>query len=251
MARARRRCKAGGRLIMGGLSCVWARYRFSLGGRLARVSPCLAFPGARVYLAPIFLHSQGRSGRVAGRLLCALQWWARFLQQVPRRRIPVNPAARPRILLYTDATGRGELCWAAETPWGRAWAAAGVPRSLRRWVVRRKKQAWASAVFARRRALVCRPHRLRRGSWWRLSSAWTRCCSIASVTPSRRGRLRHSGPVVTSLFAGAGVHRQQRGSRHPASRGVQARLLVSPTGDTPCSLAQAARLERSCERHLV
>jgi hypothetical protein len=34
MARARRRCKAGGRLIMGGLSCVWARYRFSLGGVL-------------------------------------------------------------------------------------------------------------------------------------------------------------------------------------------------------------------------
>ena len=60
---------------------------------------------------------------------------------VPVRVIPLAPRARQRVLLYTDATGGGNVAWVAETPWGRFFAAATVPQRLRRWVVRRKNQA--------------------------------------------------------------------------------------------------------------
>ena len=96
--------------------------------------------GARVYLAPLFRHAESSSAQIPGRLRRALEWWCRYLSAVPVCGVPLAPRQRRRMLLYSDATGRGRLAWVAE--WGseRRWASTSAPSWLHRWALRRRNQ---------------------------------------------------------------------------------------------------------------
>ena len=96
--------------------------------------------GARVYLAPLYWHAHRRRWAISGRLRLALIWWVRYLAATPVRVIPVVRTWRERVVVYTDATGGGNVAWVIDAPWGRTWAAASVPRALRRWVLPRRTQ---------------------------------------------------------------------------------------------------------------
>jgi hypothetical protein len=93
-----------------------------------------------VYLAPLFLHASGRSSIVSFRLRRALQWWLRFLPQVPVRIVPCIPTMRTRVIMYTDAAGDGCMAWVLHVDSLKLFAACRAPRWLTRWVVRRKVQ---------------------------------------------------------------------------------------------------------------
>ena len=56
------------------------------------------------------------------------------------RVVPLRPRPRSQALLYTDATGGGDVAWVLH--WGslKVYAQALVPRWLRRWVCNRKTQ---------------------------------------------------------------------------------------------------------------
>ena len=79
-----------------------------LAGKLSWGGSAVFGRGCRCYLAPLYRHAHQKSWRLEARARAALQWWARFLPGAPRKVIPLGPAApRPRIILYSDATGRG------------------------------------------------------------------------------------------------------------------------------------------------
>ena len=138
-----------------------------LAGKLSWGGSAVFGRGCRCYLAPLYRHAHQKSWRLEARARAALQWWARFLPGAPRKVIPLGPAApRPRIILYSDATGRGRrarararggdrtgmrrrLAWAADAPDGRYFAAADIPKGLRRWVKPRRTQAGAFIARAR------------------------------------------------------------------------------------------------------
>ena len=130
-----------------------------LAGKLSWGGSAVFGRGCRCYLAPLYRHAHQKSWRLEARARAALQWWARFLPGAPRKVIPLGPAApRPRIILYSDATGRGRrarararggdrtgmrrrLAWAADAPDGRYFAAADISKGLGRWVKPRRTQA--------------------------------------------------------------------------------------------------------------
>ena len=79
-----------------------------LAGKLSWGGSAVFGRGCRCYLAPLYRHAHQKSWRLDARTKAALQWWARFLPCAPRKVIPLGPAApRPRVILYSDATGRG------------------------------------------------------------------------------------------------------------------------------------------------
>ena len=111
-----------------------------LAGKLSWGSSHVVGRGARVYLAPLFFHASGRSGRLSQRMRATLQWWTRFLDVVPGRRIPASPSPTVCVTLYADATGHGRLAWVAVCSGQRLFARCTVPSALRRWVHRRRQQ---------------------------------------------------------------------------------------------------------------
>ena len=79
-----------------------------LAGKLSWGGSAVFGRGCRCYLAPLYRHAHQKGWRLDARTKAALQWWARFLPCAPRKVIPLGPAApRPRVILYSDATGRG------------------------------------------------------------------------------------------------------------------------------------------------
>ena len=71
----------------------------------------------------------------------ALRWWLQFLECVPQRLIHcARPVARIRCVVYSDATGRGDVAWAICLPNARFWAASEVPAAVWRWACYRKTQ---------------------------------------------------------------------------------------------------------------
>ena len=189
---------------LGGIRSLRPRYACRAPARAGdvrlRVPACA---GARVYLAPLFWHANQEGWTLSVRLQRVLGWWVRYLAAVPMRVVPLVPQPRQRVLIYTDATGKGALAWVAETPWGRYYAAAEVPAGLRKWAVRRRTQVAAASVrlrpwgaacgsaWARRwpRGSLWQPWQASDSSWtgalrwrqWSLSivkSPWARCCGV-------------------------------------------------------------------------
>jgi len=123
-----------------------------LAGRLSWGSTAVFGKGARVYLAPLFRHSAGKSSRLPTRVRSALVWWQRFLHSQPCRAVPLSPVVKPRLVVYTDATGAGTLAWVAVLGGRRLFASAPAPGWLKRWACPRKQQihTWelAAAVCA-------------------------------------------------------------------------------------------------------
>ena len=78
-----------------------------LAGKLGWGASAVFGRGARVYLAPLFHWSTGRRTILTTRLKRTLEWWQRFLAAAPQRNIPLRWRAKPRILVYSDATGGG------------------------------------------------------------------------------------------------------------------------------------------------
>jgi hypothetical protein len=74
------------------------------------------------------------------RLVRALEWWQRFLATNPRRSLPLEPSSKPRLVVYTDATGAGTLAWAAVLAGQKVFASARVPRWLNQWACFRRQQ---------------------------------------------------------------------------------------------------------------
>ncbi len=148
---------------------------------------------------------------------------------------------RPRVLLYTDATGGGEMAWVAMTPWGRVWAAAPAPQSLRRWVLRRKTQVPAVASFT---VLLSQASRDKVATW-ELVAALVGLRAVMQGTESlEAGRalpgLRSGGRRWARACAGDLLHRQQRGVGHAVAGQQQdgcVCVCVPRRGRAECHLA--------------
>ena len=83
----------------------------------------------RVYLTPLYKHAHGyalylcelyrkravlvrRSSHfISGRVRRALQWWLQYLQKIPSRVVPLLAEEKPRVLIWSDATGKGRLAY--------------------------------------------------------------------------------------------------------------------------------------------
>ena len=104
-----------------------------LAGRLSWGATAVFGKGARVYLAPLFRYSAGKSRRMSKRLCKALVWWQRYLTARPCRSVPLSPTAKPRLTLYAYATGEGALAWVAVLAGREPFASAPVPVWLRKW----------------------------------------------------------------------------------------------------------------------
>jgi len=111
-----------------------------LAGKLSWGASAVFGRGARVYLMPLFYHASGRSKVVSRRMMAALQWWLRYLEARPVRIVSLLQWQRPRLLLYTDATGSGNMAWVAEVGSHRLYSRTVVPTSLRKWARFRKNQ---------------------------------------------------------------------------------------------------------------
>ena len=96
--------------------------------------------GARAYLAALHWQANRRAGALTARVRTALRWWARFLQESPKRRILLAPAVVQRCVVYTDAAGDGAIAFAAVHPQFRAWSATWVPRAAWDWALPRRTQ---------------------------------------------------------------------------------------------------------------
>ena len=97
-----------------------------LAGKLSWGGSAVFGRGCRCYLAPLYRHAHQKGWRLDARAKAALQWWARFLPGAPRKVIPLGPAApRPRIILYSDATGRGRRARARSREASERACAAG------------------------------------------------------------------------------------------------------------------------------
>ena len=96
--------------------------------------------GARVYLAPLFFHASGTSSVLTHRVRRSLQWWLRFLPEVPVRVVPCVPMLRERMTIYIDAAGDGCLAWVLHIGTVKLFAAIKVPTWLQKWVVKRQVQ---------------------------------------------------------------------------------------------------------------
>ena len=112
-----------------------------LAGRLSWAASAVWGRAARCYLAPIYWHAHGSETRVSARLRRALVWWLEFLAAHPRRMVLLHAPERPRVLLYTDATGHGRMAWCICEYGEKRFAAVDAPTELRKWVVHRKTQA--------------------------------------------------------------------------------------------------------------
>ena len=113
----------------------------TLAGKLSWGASNVFGRGARVYLAPLFHHAAGSSWQVPSRLLASLQWWMGFLRANPQRVVPLAPPQRCRSIVYSDATGDGNVAWVAQIGGRiRQWSATSIPSSLRKWVCHRKTQ---------------------------------------------------------------------------------------------------------------
>ena len=112
-----------------------------LTGRLSWAASAVWGRAARCYLAPIYWHAHGSETRVSARLRRALVWWLEFLAAHPRRMVLLHAPERPRVLLYTDATGHGRMAWCICEYGEKRFAAVDAPTELRKWVVHRKTQA--------------------------------------------------------------------------------------------------------------
>lgn len=98
--------------------------------------------GPRAYIAPLYKHAERTSSDLPLRVRCALEWWQQYLHARPKRAVKIKWERRQRVLVYSDATGKGELCYVIVGPDGtREWAAARAPRSLKRFLLGRKTQA--------------------------------------------------------------------------------------------------------------
>ena len=111
-----------------------------LAGKLSWGASMVFGRGARVYLAPLFQHAEGKQHKMSRRLTRALEWWTRFLRAVPVRTLPAEPRPGLVATVYSDATGHGHLAWVAEVGQRRVFARCKVPAALCRWVCRRKTQ---------------------------------------------------------------------------------------------------------------
>ena len=112
-----------------------------LAGRLSWGASAVFGRAARVHLAPLYKQASGASSALTGRVVRSLRWWLRFLKSVPRRTVLCSsPAARLRCIVYSDATGRGNLAWAICLPDRRLWSASAVPDAVWRWARYRKNQ---------------------------------------------------------------------------------------------------------------
>ena len=76
-----------------------------LAGKLGWGASAVFGRGARVYLAPLFHWSTGQRTILTARLKRTLEWWQSFL--AAQRSVPLRWRAKPRILVYSDATGGG------------------------------------------------------------------------------------------------------------------------------------------------
>ena len=112
-----------------------------LAGMLSWGASCVFGKGARVYLAPFFHHASRNSWKCAPRLLAAMDWWLGFLRALPERVVPLVPPVRRRSIIYSDATGQGDLAWVAKIGNTKMWWSSGfVAKELRQWVCKRKVQ---------------------------------------------------------------------------------------------------------------
>ena len=105
----------------------------------------------------------------------SLEWWSKFLEQVPTRCagtcpsvaehlasqycvcriVPMRAKARNRILVYSDATGGGKLAWVIEAGEDRRFASTDAPAALRGYLKPRKTQALPPAAVLEPRAFSC------------------------------------------------------------------------------------------------
>ena len=111
-----------------------------LAGRLSWGASSVFGRAARVHLAPLFKQASGTSSALSGRVKRSLLWWLRFLSSVPCRTVLCTQPSRLRCVVYSDATGGGNLAWAICLPNQRLWSASVVPRAVWRWARHRKNQ---------------------------------------------------------------------------------------------------------------
>ena len=112
-----------------------------LAGKLNWGSSAAFGRAGRVHLAPLFRHASGSTSKMSGRVERALRWWLQFLECVPQRLIHcARLVARTRCIVYSDATGHGDVAWAICLPSARFWAASVVPAAVWRWACYRKTQ---------------------------------------------------------------------------------------------------------------
>ena len=79
-----------------------------LAGKLSWGASAVFGHGCRCFLAPLYHHAHQKQWELSRRAKAALRWWAEFLPKAPQCRIPLGPEApRPRVLVYSDATGGG------------------------------------------------------------------------------------------------------------------------------------------------
>ena len=112
-----------------------------LAGKLSWGASAVFGRAARVHLAPLYRQAAGTSSALQGRLARALRWWLRFLECVPRRTVPCSRLSeRLRCIVYSDATGHGNVAWAICLPAQRVFSAAEVPKAVWRWARFRRNQ---------------------------------------------------------------------------------------------------------------
>ena len=109
-----------------------------LAGRLNRGSSAVFQRSARVFLRLLYQNAAQDSSQLTSRLRAALRWWRRLLVRRPTRELSFQPRALPRLVLYTDATGSGQVAWVAVCGSLKLFARAMVPTRLRKWVCYRK-----------------------------------------------------------------------------------------------------------------
>ena len=152
----------------------------------------LSQPGARVYLAPLFHHSNATSWAMPGRLVRSLDWLIRYLQAAS----PL-PNTRDRIV-------------------GRAAPLAGSAHS--------KNPVCAAATHAYSTLLRCNRRRRRRMGARRRREAGVCCHKHPSSTAEVRAPPASAGALASlllqtrSINPHCGLDRQPRGNWRPRSR---------------------------------
>jgi hypothetical protein len=110
------------------------------------------------------LLSRRGCSKISDRLRRVLQWWQKFLLAAPVRIIRMTDPPRERVVVFSDATGAGDLAYVIIFPAGRCefrafttsmrkhecarrriFASCRGPGPLKRWLKRRKTQAGCEA----------------------------------------------------------------------------------------------------------
>ena len=162
--------------------------------------------GGRAFLYPLFAHSRSRNHSLPHRLRSALEWWLRFLARAPVCSIPITPVPRERILIYTDATGGGQLAWVASIRGEAAvFSTTTASAAFKRTLLSRKTQVIAFELAA----LLCAVHFLAR----RDHDVLAFCDNTTSLSIEVRGYARASDLrlLVENTWSllghrGAGLH---------------------------------------------